>query len=228
MLTSIEGIKPGRHVCETLRFSEIGPVLGRLSKRLPAPEGEPGAWLPKDANLALLTAIGAGPWGPARREKVQRAACEWFTRGLFLDLERVNIAEVTLPFPLEWQNRILRALILSLQDDGADFSGLCARWRIRAARGGWRQVLTELFRRAGADPLDGMKVLWLFARDYLGCPAFCMDRHVKRFIRGLGLPADPWLLTEVMVDARVDPSLLSRQVFLMWSRNPRITGGDAA
>lgn len=171
-----------------------------------------GGWLGKDPNLAFLICLGAGPWKVARRQKVQQDAINWFyaKTAVMLDLCTISPDLIRDVYPLHWQNTHLYNLVNSLQREGISFATLCAIWVNNPFS--WRGHVLQLFDFCGVSP-KGTKTLWLFVRDYLRLPAFPVDRWVRRELQKRQMPNDPWFLTNLCLEAGVDPNQLNRSLF---------------
>lgn len=173
-------------------------------------------WLPKDPNSAFLACVGAGPWKAERRKKVQDAAIEWF-HSRWNDFYGVvpGYLHREPPFPLTWQNNMVYDLATSVRKSGRTWFGWCHVWKNSRE---WQRCTREFFEMCG-HPNKGTKVLWLFTRDYLNLPGFPIDRHVEAYLKKLGLPTNPWYITELCLDVGIDPSALNRSIFFEKSTN---------
>jgi hypothetical protein len=173
----------------------------------------------------------SSPWVPVpgRKtvgEKVQGDAINWYVDQKLEDLSQVCIDDVNKVYPFEWQNAHLRNMIASLQEPpqpplqygkNHSFASLCHHWKTSHARTefnpwGWRGAVAEVFRRCQVTPA-GTKVLWMWIRDYLGLPAFPIDRWVARNLEQYHLPKDAWQMVHTCLLAGIDPNVLNRSFF---------------
>jgi hypothetical protein len=188
-------------------------AIQTLSARFDKPEV--GAeWLPVDPNLAFLVCIACGPWKWPRRLKVMHAVLDRFLGTPDLDRIEVPDAGDLDWYPLDWQNSIVTAVARKLQERHVSWRQCCQWWKETS----WREAATELFSMCGRP--NGTKTLWLFVRDHLGHPAFPIDRHVARALKKFGLPQNSWYMTQLCLDAQVDPADLDRAIFQTLSQNP--------
>ena len=168
----------------------------------------------KDASKAFLISVGAGPWKEQRRFNVQKAALDWYASTYARDLGKLEDIGFLKVYPFEWQNKFLRVLIKNLKEQNMYFSEYCNELKMRKD---WREALEEFFEFCGSTK-QGTKVLWMFVRDFMDIPAFPVDRHVKRAMEDKGLPTDAWEITNLCLDAGVNPNILNRKLFL--GKNP--------
>jgi len=124
------------------------------------------------ATQAFVVCVGAGPWKIGRRRKIQMEA-----------LNRIGPHDLFKPtlgflgsYPLTWQNSMVQHLHEYLQEQRKTMTDFCASLKDPKA----------LYAAAGCP--KGTKVLSLFVRDYLGLPAFPVDRHVRRVLKEFNLP----------------------------------------
>lgn len=125
-----------------------------------------------NSTQAFLVCMGAGPWGPTRREKVQTAALEAHAAQGHPDLADMDLQ--SLPYPLSWQRKKIEAMQNFLVttppfESRCSFQTFCN---------------TLILDNHGPKPLYDVvgrsKVVELFVRDHLKLPAFPIDRHVRR------------------------------------------------
>lgn len=178
------------------------------------PEKYNGSWMTNDASKAFLISVGAGPWKEKRRYNVQKDALDWFASTYARDLGQIENTNFLKVYPFEWQNKFLRVLIKNLRKKDMYFSKYCEELKKQED---WKKALEDFFVFCGSTK-QGTKVLWMFARDYLDIPAFPVDRHVKRAMEAKGLPTDAWEMTNLCLDAGVNPNILNRKLFL--GKNP--------
>jgi hypothetical protein len=169
------------------------------------------------ASIAFLVAIGAGPWKENRRYTVQGRAIDWLFKQQVSDLSMVDPDQARLVYPLLWQNNHLQWLITSLRAKGRQFDGWCSKaifegLDYEGRPGAWEAYLAELFEMCGVKK-QGTKVLWMFARDFLGYPAFPIDRHVRRQLKARGLPCDPWYISRACMSGGIPAGELNRSMF---------------
>lgn len=177
-------------------------------------------WLPSDPNAAFLVCVGAGPWKEKRRKKVQQDALEWYY-DRYRDIASVtpNYLQIKPAYPLVWQNKMVFDLATSLMKGTygmGTFANFCEKWTTPGTE--WHKSVAEFFDMC-EHPGKGTKVLWLFVRDYLGLPAFPIDRHVEDFLKKLELPTNPWYITHLCRDVGIDPNALNRYIFFSKSTN---------
>ena len=176
-------------------------------------------WLPSDPNDAFLVCIGAGPWKEHRRKMVQAGALDWF-KTRYTDISAINPKNVIIqaPYPLVWQNKMIYELARVLRTGFygiGTFSNFCEKWKNSTD---WEKSIRDFFLMCDQGT-DGTKVLWLFTRDYLNLPGFPIDRHVREFLKKVGLPQNPWYITHLCLDNGIDPSALNRYIFFGKSSN---------
>jgi hypothetical protein len=177
-------------------------------------------WLPSDPNAAFLVCVGAGPWKEHRRKKVQEDALEWY-HSKYNDLSAVNPQKLIVEpaFPLVWQNKMVFDLATNLRTAKfgmGTFSNFCDKWKTLGTE--WDKSIRQFFEMCEHKG-NGTKVLWLFVRDYLELPAFPIDRHVEDFLKKLGLPINPWYITDLCMHVNIDPGALNRYIFFSKSTN---------
>lgn len=179
------------------------------------------SWLPEHPSLAFLVCVAQGPWVIQRRAAVATCAVEWLLDELRddprpIDLSSLRPMTAHLPYPLEWQNRILLNMVRSLRRQGKTFSEVVCGWLdlliLVGVEKEWRTIPQELFSMCGV-PEKGTKTLWLFVRDYFESPAFPIDRRVKAKLKQHGLPVDSWRMTELCVRAGIHTNDLARGMF---------------
>lgn len=157
------------------------------------------AWLPTRPSQAFLVCLGAGPWKFARRQKIQRDALDWLGDGDLVDLAHVmktneifpNRFEKQIyphcPFPLTWQVLILRRAVentIHNNRGSVTFDELITTMLQNPDK---QNQLTQFYTLCGIFPPKHIKTISLFCRDYLKCPCFPMDRHVKKQLKELEL-----------------------------------------
>jgi hypothetical protein len=172
-----------------------------------------GSWLGKDASKAFLICLGAGPWKEVRRYQVQKYALDWYDLEGYKDLYDIGKLHgaTNIPanlYPFEWQNNHLTNTVRHLISLDKTFRSLCDLYHSYK----WEVVLNDLFATAGVKS-KGTKVLWMFARDFLNVPAFPIDRWVSRKLKEHDLPNDSWKMTELCLEAGVNPNELNRALF---------------
>jgi len=161
---------------------------------------EPTPWLSDDPSKALLACIGAGPWKAARRLHVQERAIGLYEESCSFDLRSFD-PPLGL-YPLAWQNAMVGCAVRTLRR--LDVS---LHWGLRTYLKDPRLFLFEV---CGAGSM-GVKVLWLFVRDYLKLDAFPIDRHVKRKLAEHWLPDScPWYIIKAARELGINPSALNR------------------
>jgi hypothetical protein len=173
-----------------------------------------GGWMSHDASIAFLVSLGAGPWKEKRRYDIQKTAIDWFLDQSLTDLAELDNEHVTEVYPFKWQNHRLWTTVTTLHLRNASFADECQRWQNEGnrERWSWEPVLHDFFQTTMAKP-EGSKVLWMFARDFLGLPAFPIDRWIARRLDAHELPRDPWYMTRACVLAGVSPNRLNRSWF---------------
>ena len=191
-------------------------ALRKASEELPTPDYD-GSWMGEEANCAMLISIGAGPWKIKRRLNVQKAALEWYLTQHVSDLSQLHPELTRHVYPLLWQNDHLRRLVAALREKERTFSAWCSRaifegLDYEGRPGAWENYLAELFQMCGVKE-KGTKVLWMFARDFLGYPAFPIDRHVRRHLEARKLPTDPWYISRSCLAGGVPAAELNRAMF---------------
>lgn len=168
-----------------------------------------GSWIGGNAHTAFFVSIGSGPWKDQRIFDVQKSSLDWFYKQNVSDLKYLSDTEQKV-YPSDWQNKFLFNMIKSLHVNSDMFEALCLHWKIS---NDWRGSLQDLFYRCGSNK-NGSKVLWLFARDYLNIPSFPIDPTIKRALKAHKLPTCPWEMTELCLEAEVNPNILNRKMFL--------------
>lgn len=158
------------------------------------------SWLPNEPSQAILTCIAMGPWKHDRRHKVKNKAIQW-TGGR--DLRWCDDCDA---FPLNWQNATVNHLIAVLRARNVTFSTRIVDYS-KTPHGD-----CLLFEDCGVGA-KGTKTLWLFVRDYLGHPAFPIDRWVRRNLKAAGLPVDSWKMIGLCKKAGVDTNRLARAFY---------------
>jgi hypothetical protein len=192
-------------------------ALRRAAEELPLPDYD-GSWMGEEANCAILISIGAGPWKEKRRFNVQKAAIEWFLKQHVGDLGQLDEfgRRGEKVYPLQWQNDHLWSLVAWLRLREMKFQRWCSRAIFEGLDDAypdiWECWLAELFKMCGVKE-HGTKVLWMFARDFLGFPAFPIDRHVRRQLEARNLPLDPWYISRACVAGGVPAGMLNRSMF---------------
>jgi hypothetical protein len=191
-------------------------ALRKAAEELPPPDYD-ASWMGEEANCAMLISLGAGPWKVKRRFDVQRAAVEWFLKQHVSDLSQLQPDAASAVYPLLWQNNHLQWLIASLRANKRSFDTWCSTAIFEGLDyehrpGVWETYLDELFEMCGVKE-QGTKVLWMFARDFLGYPAFPIDRHVRRHLQARGLPTDPWYISRACLAGGVPAGELNRAMF---------------
>jgi hypothetical protein len=171
----------------------------------------------EEPNCAFLISVGAGPWKVNRRLNVQRGALKWFLTQHVSDLSMLEPDQARFVYPLLWQNDHLRRLIGSLREKECLFSKWCCDAIFEGLDyenrpDAWETYLAELFKMCGVKE-RGTKVLWMFARDFLGFPAFPIDRHVRRQLKARNLPLDPWYISRACVAGGLPAGMLNRSMF---------------
>lgn len=163
-------------------------------------------WLGSDPDRAFLICLGAGPWKVDRRRKVQQDALNWLGEKRLDEMHYGHFLFDVYPF--KWQNNMLLNMLLSLRSNVSTFEEFCIKWK----KMHWVDSLKDFFYKCGTKE-NGTKVLWMFARDYLHLPAFPIDRWVKRSLERFGLPCDSWTMTNLCIEAGVNPNRLNRALF---------------
>lgn len=192
-------------------MSKLIKTVQQLNKSLPDPKYD-GSWMSDEPNVAFLVSVGAGPWKEKRRYNVQKAAIDWFYGCGFKDMRDVSSFthwEEEKVYPFKWQNDFLFNMGHSLKKSSDLFEALCLEWKVSKD---WEKSLKDLFDRCGTKP-DGAKVLWMFARDFLGIPSFPIDRWIDRTLVHYNLPRSSWYMTKLCIEAEVDPNILNRKIF---------------
>jgi hypothetical protein len=192
-------------------------AVRRLDVELP-PSSCPSRWLGKDASLAFLTCLGAGPWKIDRRLAVQRRAREWFLSHQYYDLRNVEIEEINAAFPLVWQKQLLAKMVQSLIYSGQYFKDFCRE--IVAIGEINPQAATDRFFFMLGTQKRTCKSAWLFVRDYLELPAFAIDRHVRRHLIDNGLPLNHDRMLALCKVVGTNPNNLARRMFATAATNP--------
>jgi hypothetical protein len=196
-------------------------IIRGLDAKLPSATFDP-SWLPEDPAKAFLVCLGAGPWKIQRRVIVQTNALVWYAMQKASghhDLADCITLTARTVFPLAWQNAMLVSMIENCRKRYGSFSCAVGCWQTSPDGD---LSLVEFFEMAGrqkAEPTAG-KCLWIYARDFLGLPAFPIDRHVARQLQASGLPVDSWRMVQLCQDAGVDPSDLARRMFSVGANNP--------
>lgn len=160
-------------------------------------------WLPYAASPAFLCCLGAGPWKYNRRRDIQHKA--------LISLKGRDVGELSpddVIFPLKWQNDMLRSMIVFLQQGRGPRVGAMPSL-VSELRSMDPFEARQAFYRAAGQP-RGTKVLSLYLRDYVGIPCFPVDRHVRRTLEIVGLPADEHALIDICRRANVDPIVVAR------------------
>jgi hypothetical protein len=190
-------------------------ALRKAAEELPPPDYD-GSWMGEEANCAMLISLGAGPWKLPRRLKIQKAALQWFLSQHVTDLAQLEPEALDGIYPLKWQNNHLRRLIRALREKERTFADWCSAAIFEGLDDGqprvWELYMAELFRMCGVKEM-GTKVLWMFARDFLGYPAFPIDRHVRRHLEARKLPTDPWYISRSCLAGGVPAAELNRAMF---------------
>lgn len=168
-----------------------------------------GSWMGGNAQIAFMVALGAGPWKESKRFSIQKDALDWFYKQNVTDLRYLSQDPIQV-YPFLWQNKFLYSMTKSLHENNDIFEAICLHWKISSD---WRGSLEDLFQRCGASK-NGSKVLWMFARDYLGIPSFPIDPWLKKSLEKYNLPVNPWEMTELCLEAEVCPNILNRKMFL--------------
>lgn len=180
---------------ETKKVGE-GRVVKTLSdfyqSQLPV---EPFHWLRgRSFSEAFVICIGAGPWKFGRRKKIQGEALNKLAGR---DISEVMMDEAKDFYPLAWQNNFILETSKSMRDIGLSFNAFCEDIKNKPQT---LQLIKNISKSKG-NP----KVISLFCRDALQAPSFPIDRHVKRKLIELGLPANEDKMIKVCSDAGIDP-----------------------
>lgn len=138
------------------------------------------------ATQAFVVCVGAGPWKINRRRKIQRDA-------LAIVGQR-DLSEAVPYYPLTWQTNMVWMMRTFLAVNNTTMTAFCASLKDPK----------ELYAAAGCP--KGTKVLSLFVRDYLGLPAFPVDRHVRRVLKEFNLPRTEDELVALCQATDYDPS----------------------
>lgn len=185
-------------------------IIKKLLKELP-PADYDSSWMGDEPNKAFIVSLGAGPWQFKRRQNVQVAALTWYLKQKVQDLSLIKSKANTV-YPLAWENKFLSSMIASLKEEGISFTKKCKEWKKSKSWTSVEESLLELFDMCGTSN-KGPKVLWMFARDFLGLPAFPIDRHVHRNLVHYNLPVDSWEITRISFEAKLDCNDLNRRFF---------------
>lgn len=188
----------------------LGKKLQTLAERFSHVEKE-DTWLDNlNASEAFVACIGAGPWKLPRRIFIQRSAIENL-RGR--DLSEVSDLEPLGWFPLDWQFSKTTNMVKWLRNAEWTMWRLCRRLE---NHGNPIQSLKTITKTKGRA-----KVLDLFIRDYLKCPAFPIDRHVASVLKQEGLPLNEWELIQACHHVGIKPQHLSKQIAGEFVQNPK-------
>jgi hypothetical protein len=172
-------------------------------------------WLPRDPSAAFICCIGAGPWRYGRRRTIQ---LHGLTKLAGRDISDLSGREKW--FPLNWQNEMLNMLTRSMRRMEI-FDPPTPKTTMQALVDLVRHTKSYSLLYAACGRPQGTKVLSLYKRDYIGVPAFPVDRHVRRTLQGLGLPMKEQDLLELFEQAGVDPTPVARML-----GTDRLDGGN--
>jgi len=185
-----------------LTASELIESLKRLVFEAGYTERTP--WLDElTPSEALVACVGQGPWVWQRRGEVSKVGLKQLRERFHGKVEEAFEFDA---FPLSWQNNMIRSAANWLQTRQASFRYLHMLVRTKQCS------VRDLFSACGNS--DGVKVLWLFVRDYTKLPAFPIDRHVRRVIQRYELPDDSWQMLRLCEEAGIDASALNRSLAL--------------
>jgi len=157
----------------------------------------PFGWLRgRSFSDAFVICIGAGPWKFNRRKNIQGRALKILNGR---DLVSLSEDEIVQMYPLQWQRSFIKTAVYNLTDPNSawkksDFDIFCAR---KPPIG--RRIMLSLVGSSST------KVISLFCRDALKVPSFPIDRHVRRKLIELGLPADEDKMIDLCEEAGIDP-----------------------
>jgi hypothetical protein len=134
------------------------------------------------------------------------------------DISQIDVSLVNRAFPLDWQRKQLSRMATYCKEAGITFRSFCIELREIGQYSPMKATKT-LFDACKNQKMDA-KTLWLFVRDYLGLPAFAVDRHVRRILIDNGLPICHQKMLALCTQAGVDPNDLARRMFGVAARNP--------
>ena len=151
-------------------------------------KAQPFDWLRgRTLSEAFVICIGAGPWKFNRRKTIQGQALARLAKRDISQIE-TNIDW----YPLDWQNNFTHTAVKNLKTQNVSFDIFCKN-----------TSLSKLQDLVGTKTKP--KVISLFCRDALKIPSFPIDRHVRRKLIELGLPANEEEMIRLCISLDIDP-----------------------
>lgn len=143
---------------------------------------------------AFVICVGAGPWKFGRRKSIQGQALRALGGR---DLTFLSENEIVQMYPLQWQRDFTQRAVDNLtRPESAwkksSFEDFCT------GKPG-RRIMLSLVGSSST------KVISLFCRDALKVPSFPIDRHVRRKLIELNLPADEEKMIDLCEEAGINP-----------------------
>jgi hypothetical protein len=224
----------GAHYMNFSRGANMGDeklLLKAISDVKPIRDNAKSAsWLKKHRpSVAWLCCILSGPWKIERRTKVQAKAIEVLGDR---DLTQLLAYEVDLIAPLDWQRNYIKAAIAYAKHylNQTRFDTTQATCNKQVAKLIDIVRINELahdefcygidFKNAHKYVDACPKVVLMYIRDYINYDCFPIDRHVRKWLKGRGLPTRSDKLMPLFVAARKQARGYSRAIFGAQSKNP--------